>query len=89
MIYIPIACRINGTLAAPRDDWHWSGEKYAVRADAVSAGFREFGCDDFNVGVLDDSGRLISIDWMEEVVDNEPAVLAPVIAQLGLQGRSS
>lgn len=87
--YIPMACQINGTPAAPRHDWSWSGERFEHRADAISAGFREYGCDDFNIGVLDGSGRLVSIDWMEDVVDSEPAVLAPVIAQLGLQGRAS
>jgi hypothetical protein len=86
--YIPIASQIVGTLAAYEHVWSWSGDVFTRRDKAISAGFRDFGSDDFNIGVLDSRGNLVSIDWMREVVDSEPEVLAPVAAQLGLPGRA-
>ncbi|EPO5322678.1 antitoxin [Citrobacter freundii] len=48
-------------------------EKFDNRGMAISHGFEVAGCDDFNIGVIDD-GRLISLDWMESPVGNGKGV---------------
>lgn len=68
--------------------WYWDGSYFDRREDAITRGFRNRGSDDFNVGVLDSAtGRLIALDWMEERVDDDPAVLAEVNEALGLPRR--
>ncbi len=87
--FIAIAGQFNGTVDSPRKDWSWDGRVHDQRADAITAGFAAFGCDDFNVGVLGTNGRLVRIDWMDEKVDDDPVVLAEVDAYLDLPRRTS
>ena len=48
-------------------------ERFDKREVAISHGFEVAGCDDFNIGVIDD-GRLVSLDWMEKPVGNGKGV---------------
>ncbi|ECW4903029.1 antitoxin [Enterobacter hormaechei] len=48
-------------------------EIFDKREVAISHGFEVAGCDDFNIGVIDD-GRLVSLDWMEKPVGNGKGV---------------
>ncbi|HDS3404983.1 TPA: antitoxin [Citrobacter freundii] len=48
-------------------------EKFDSREKAISHGFEVAGCDDFNIGVIDDE-RLMSLDWMEKPVGNGKVV---------------
>ena len=57
--------------------YNFDGEKFSKREGAKHHGFRIRGSDDFNIGVLKD-GKLVSLDWMDNVVDSDPATLAEV-----------
>lgn len=59
---------------------------YDTKAKAVEQGYKQAGCDDFNVGVLED-GFLVSIDWMEKVVNAHPEPMARISEELGLPKR--
>jgi hypothetical protein len=62
--------------------YNYDGRRFTDRARAISHGFEIRGSDDFNVGVLKD-GRLVSVDWMEQVVDSKPEVLRKIADQIG------
>lgn len=62
---------------------YWDGERWSGRTVAIAHGWRTRESDDFNIGVVFD-GKLASIDWMEEVVDNDPALLSAVAEEIGL-----
>lgn len=70
-------------------DEHDHGFRYRVLEQAttlpraIKRGFAQQGSDDFNVAVIRD-GRLVATLWMEEVVDDEPDVLAGIAEQLGV-----
>jgi hypothetical protein len=52
---------------------------------AISEGFLDHDrSDDFNVGVIR-GGALVATLWMDEIVDDEPDVLAPIARQVGLR----
>lgn len=67
-----------------RIEYSTDGERFPNRARAITHGFTKGRLDDFNIGVLED-GKLVSIDWMEETVEEIPAYLAVVSEQLGLK----
>jgi hypothetical protein len=58
-----------GHIVGNIDTWStcydWSGRLHESRADAISAGFSDFGSDDFNVGCVE-NGRLMWVGWMDE-----------------------
>lgn len=58
-----------------------SGRRHRLHVAAVREGLRTRGSDDFQIGRLD-RGRLTALMWMDEVVDDEPGVLAEVAAQV-------
>lgn len=62
----------------------WSLDYHDTREAAIAEGFLTRGSDDFNVGVIQD-GKLVSIDWMDEVVDADPQELRAAAEELGLQ----
>ncbi len=61
----------------------WDGERFDTRKAAIKHGFTLDRSDDFNIGVLVD-GKLTSLDWMDEVVENDPSLLAEIEGELGL-----
>lgn len=64
--------------------YYWDGERFGTRELAIEHGFRKRGSDDFNIGVFD-AGKLVSIDWMEQVVESDPADMARIQEQNGLR----
>jgi hypothetical protein len=56
----------------------FDGERFTDRRKAISHGLKIRGSDDFNIGVLHD-GKLVSLDWMDKVVDADPNILNPIM----------
>lgn len=56
---------IVGSLDAWSTDYHWNGKTYPRRADAIKAGLREYGSDDFNIAHLA-HGVVDWFGWMNE-----------------------
>jgi hypothetical protein len=67
------------------DNWstcyHHEGGRYGDRQDAITAGLRDFGSDDFNVGRIK-GGALVEFGWMDEMWNAED--VAETAAVLGL-----
>lgn len=64
--------------------WGAGPERYADRAEAWRAGFRILDrSDDFNLGVIR-NGRFVALLWSDEVVDDDPDVLATIASKAGL-----
>jgi hypothetical protein len=61
----------------------FDGERFSDRKKAIRHGFKVRGSDDFNIGVIE-SGKLTSMDWMEQPVDTDPALLADIQEQIFL-----
>lgn len=62
--------------------YNFDGEWFRSRKAAIRHGLKVRGSDDFNIGVVK-RGKLISIDWMTEVVDSDETTLANVQEQIG------
>lgn len=71
----------NPTSGYRHEHW-WLDDLRTTWRDARRDGFRAQGSDDFNIGVIRD-GELIAVLWMDEVVDDEPEVLADIVASAG------
>ena len=65
---------------------YWDGATFATKAEAVRNGFREAGSDDFNVGIVR-SGKLLSVWWMDEQIDEPAETLAEISREIGLTAR--
>ena len=78
-----VAASIVGTPAKYEHVYDSDGATYPTRADAISAGFRLRGSDDFNIGILR-HGRLVELAWMDERIDEDQDTLDKIAAQLGL-----
>jgi hypothetical protein len=79
--WIAAAGHIVGTLHEYSTCYDWDGRTYPTQEAAISGGFREFGCDDFNVGRIE-AGALVWWGWMDE---EHPAEDRPEVAEaLGL-----
>jgi hypothetical protein len=61
----------------------WDGHRFADKAEAVSNGFRLAESDDFNVGVVE-KGKLASVWWMDEQINEPPEELAAIAEEIGL-----
>jgi hypothetical protein len=61
----------------------WDGDLYDKRKDAIRAGWKERGSDDFNIGVVR-GGRLVGLCWMNEPNKEPPDVLREIEAQIDL-----
>lgn len=55
-----------------------------TRGIAAYEGLSSVESDDFNIGVVRD-GKLVSLDWMDEVVESDPAVLSQIAEQICLE----
>jgi hypothetical protein len=61
-----------------------TGTQFDFREDAWQAGLERLDrSDDFNLGVVR-NWKLIAVLWNDQIVDDEPEVLADISAQLGL-----
>jgi hypothetical protein len=81
--WIAAAGQITGNLETWTMVYTFDGTGHATREQAISAGFRQFGCDDFNVGRVE-SGYLAWWGWMDEEHPAEDR--AEVAESLGLAG---
>ena len=52
-------------------------DRFPTRKAAVKRGFTMDRSDDFNIGVWD-GDKLVSLDWMEQIVDNDPDLLREI-----------
>lgn len=59
----------------------WDGEIHADRKAAIAAGWKERDSDDFNIGVIR-NGRLASLDWMDESLDEAADSLIEIEEQI-------
>lgn len=72
-----------GTYGQPDYDmvqcWAWLANQrvFNARHNAARAGIQWQGSDDFNIGVLR-GGKLVALLWMEEVVDDDPDLMAQI-----------
>lgn len=57
---------------------------HETRAIAVYEGTSLVDSDDFNIGVVR-NGKLISLDWMDEVVESDPVLLSGIAGQICLE----
>lgn len=57
--------------------YNFDGEWFDTREQAIRHGLTIRGSDDFNIGVVT-NGFITSLDWMNEVVDTEAAVLEAI-----------
>lgn len=64
--------------------YNFDGERFTSRKKAIRHGFKIRESDDFNIGVLD-GGKLVSLDWMEKVVDTDPKLLLDIQEQIGIE----
>jgi hypothetical protein len=51
---------------------------------AISQGFTYAESDDFNVGVIR-KGRLVATLWMNDIVDDDPVLMASIAKEVGLE----
>lgn len=59
-------------------------QKHYTRHEAIEEGYETCDSDDFNVGVIED-GKLVSLDWMDEVVESEPEQMDEISEQIFLE----
>lgn len=65
---------------------HYSSDlvMHETRGIAVYEGTGQVESDDFSIGVIHD-GKLVSLDWMDEVVESDPAILIEIAEQICLE----
>ena len=61
----------------------WNGQHYGSKEAAAAAGFTMGRADDFNIGVVA-GGKLASIWWMDEQLDEDAAAIAAIGQEIGL-----
>lgn len=59
--------------------------EFDKRDKAIKHGFKLQGSDDFNIGVIE-AGRLVSFDWMDKPVGENPEILAEIADAIGYEG---
>jgi hypothetical protein len=79
--WIAVSGHIVGTLDDYSTCYDWDGQTHPTAKAAISAGFRQFGSDDFNVGRVEDE-HLVWWGWMDE--EHPPEDRAEVAAALYL-----
>lgn len=57
---------------------------HETRGIAAYEGISSVDSDDFNIGVVRE-GRLVSLDWMDDVVESDPVVLSRIAEKIGLE----
>ncbi len=83
MIFYIVLC---GQVVGRTVEYSTDFELFTFKPNAIKAGFEVRGSDDFNIGVIED-GKLVRIDWMNEVVDADPTYMAEVSEQIGLEAQ--
>ena len=83
--YIVLCGQVVGGGDRPFDVlYSFDGRKFPTRDLAIKHGLKVRGSDDFNIGVIN-RGKLVSLDWMEKMVDADPSILAAINEQVGLR----
>lgn len=57
---------------------------HETRKAAIDDGFEGTESDDFNIGVIR-NGKLVSLDWMDEVTESDPNELNAIAEQIRLE----
>lgn len=82
--YAPVQPHIVGNPEAGYSQtWSSHGKHYQTLKEAISAGFSDFGSDDFNVVVIR-HGRLVAKLWMEQDHLEPPETLTEIARQIGV-----
>jgi len=82
--YIVLCGQIVGGNGAPFETvYGFDGERFGDRKKAIRHGLKARGSDDFNIGVIE-NGKLVSLDWMDECGETNPAILEPIAEQICL-----
>lgn len=63
--------------------YDFDGGRFADRKKAIRHGFKVRGSDDFNIGVVV-RGKIVSLDWMWQPVDTNPAFLDSIAEEICL-----
>ncbi len=63
--------------------YDWNQVFYDLRKDAIAAGWKERGSDDFNIGVVR-AGRLVGFAWMDDPMGASTEDLREIEEQIGL-----
>lgn len=83
--YIVLLSQVIGNSEAGFGIEHtFDGRVFDDRQAAINHGFALRQSDDFNIGVLQD-GKIVSCDWMNEIVDTDPGALAHIASSIGLR----
>lgn len=64
-------------------EYSFDGERFAGRQEAVIHGFNSGRSDDFNIGCVE-SGKLVSLLWMDRTINTDPAEIEQIAKQVGL-----
>lgn len=85
--YVLITANVVGNPERGFEIEHYLGTgEFATIGEAKRAGLRHLDrSDDFNIGALR-NGRLVAILWMNQIVDDEPEVVAEIAAELRIDG---
>ena len=67
--------------------YNCDGKRFQKRHGAIRHGLKIRGSDDFNIGVIKD-GKLVSLDWMDTVVESDPEELREVAESACLEMHS-
>ena len=83
--YCLITASVIGGDTTPMEIVHyWQGDGFRSVAEAKRVGLADlYRSDDFNIGAIR-NGRLAAILWMDEVVDDDPALMSEIAAEVGL-----
>lgn len=76
--YVVLCGRITGGDGEPFEtEYGFDGTRFTHKPDAIKHGLKVRGSDDFNIGVMED-GKLVRLDWMNAIVEDDPAALAKI-----------
>lgn len=75
-VYVVLTAQVEGNPDVGYDTYHyWDGQSFTDKARAVSH--------DFNIGVVR-KGKLESVWWMDDQIDEEARVLAEITVECDL-----
>jgi hypothetical protein len=80
--YIVLCAQVVGS-GPFSTEYSFDGKRFMTREAAIQHGFTKGRSDDFNIGVVI-NGELISLDWMDKVVDATPDVISKISDQVAL-----
>lgn len=72
-----------GTLEKLCHGYDWDGTRYVTQVEAVAAGWKMFGHDDFNIGHVQ-GNKLVWFGWMDEPINETDEDFAVIAKDLDL-----